>query len=66
MLDSTTLNFEYFVVYANWGMNLMVEFIHDNITHNIIGELELSKSLLHSFYIAFIVSQLVGAGTTLS
>ena len=54
MLDSTTLNFEYFVVYANWGMNLMVEFIHDNITHNIIGELELSKIsitlILYCFY----------------
>ena len=43
-----------------------VEFTHDNITHIIIGELELSRSLLHSFYIAFIFSQLVGPGTMLS
>ena len=53
MLDSTTLNFEYYAVYANWRKNLMVEFIDNSITDIITRELELHRSLLHSFYIAF-------------
>ena len=44
----------------------MVEFIDNSITDTITRELELCRSLLHSFYIAVFANHLFGAGTMLS
>ena len=44
----------------------IVELIDSSITDIIAEELELCRSLLYSFCIAFIANHLFGAGTTLS